>query len=85
MSGLEFQEISNFIMASLPSLMSLISVVAVAIKVLSQFNALREDIKKEDSYKKVEEQVKVVLDENKELKKQIRTLVETVTKIHQKE
>ena len=74
-------EITAYIVAILPSVITVISVLAMVIKLLKNYNNLKEEVINSNRMKKIEEQVTVVIQENYELKKQIKLMIEKIDKV----
>ena len=74
-------EITAYIVAILPSVITVISVLAMVLKLLKSYNNLKEEVINSNRMKKIEEQVKVVIQENYELKKQIKLMIEKIDKV----
>lgn len=74
-------EITAYIVAILPSVITVISVLAMVIKLLKNYDKLKEEVINSNRMKKIEEQVKVVIQENCELKKQIKLMIEKIDKV----
>ena len=62
-------QIYSILVAALPSLTAIIGIVTVCVKIIKQFKGLRNEVKATQDIKEVESQLKVVLQENAELKK----------------
>ena len=74
-------EITAYIVAILPSVITVISVLAMVVKLLKNYNNLKEEVINSNRMKKIEEQVTVVIQENYELKKQIKLMIEKIDKV----
>lgn len=72
------QRVYEILLAILPSLMTICTVIAVIWKVIKEFVALKKQVTDMKDLKDVKMQLNAVLQENYELKK---TLKETMTKI----
>lgn len=62
-------QIYSILVAALPSITAIVGIVTVCVKILKQFTNLRNEVKETQDIKAVENQLKVVLQENAELKK----------------
>lgn len=74
-------QITTYIISILPSLIAIISMVGMVVKVLKSFKTLRDEVVNSNRMKKIEEQVQIVIQENYELKKQIKLMVEKLDKV----
>ena len=74
-------EITAYIVAILPSVITVISVLAMVVKLLKNYNNLKEEVINSNRMKKIEEQVTIVIQENYELKKQIKLMIEKIDKV----
>lgn len=71
-------QVYAILVAALPSLTAIIGIVTVCFKILKQFKGLRDEVKETQDIKEVEKQLKVVLQENAELKRSMTKLNNTV-------
>lgn len=78
---MDLTTIEMLIMTYAPMLVTIISIIAMVVKVLSAFKALRKDVADKTEMEAVKEQMKVVLHENYELKASIKELVEKIDKV----
>ena len=62
-------QIYTMLVAALPSITAVIGIVTVFIKIAKKFGDLRDEVKNSTDIKDVSDQLKVVLQENAELKK----------------
>lgn len=74
-------EITVWILTLLPTVLTIITVLSVVIKVIKDFNSLKEEITDSNRMKKIEETTKIIIQENYELKKQIKQLLESINKV----
>lgn len=74
-------QITTYIISILPSLTAILAMVLMATKVLRSFNTLRDEVVNSNRMKKIEDQVQIVIQENYELKKQIKSLVQKLDKV----
>lgn len=72
-------QIYQILVAALPSLTAIIGIVTVCVKIIKQFTKLRDEVKATQDIKDVEKQLKVVLQENAELKRSMVKLNNTIT------
>ena len=78
---MDLTTIEMLIMTYAPMLVTIISIIAMVVKVLSAFKALRKDVADKTEMEAVKDQMKVVLHENYELKASIKELVEKIDKV----
>ena len=78
-------EIATYIIAILPSLITVISVVAMVLKIVKNFNTLKEEVTNSNRMKKIEDSVQAIVQENYELRKQIKQLIQKMDKVKIKE
>ena len=74
-------QITTYIISILPSLVSILAMVLMVIKVLKSFKTLRDEVVNSNRMKKIEEQLQVVMQENYELKRQIKLMVQKLDKV----
>ena len=74
-------QITTYIVSILPSLTAILAMVLMVFKVLKSFKTLRDEVVNSNRMKKIEDQLQIVIQENYELKKQIKTLVNKIDKI----
>lgn len=74
-------QITTYIVSILPSLTAILAMVLMVTKVLRSFNSLRDEVKNSKEMEEIKNQIKIVVQENYELKKQIKTLVNKIDKI----
>lgn len=74
-------QITTYIVSILPSLTAILAMVLMVTKVLRSFNNLRDEVKNSKEMEEIKNQIKIVVQENYELKKQIKTLVNKIDKI----
>lgn len=74
-------QITTYIVSILPSLVSILAMVLMVVKVLKSFKTLRDEVVNSNRMKKIEDQVQIVIQENYELKKQIKSLVQKLDKV----
>lgn len=78
---MDLTTIEMLIMTYAPMLVTIISIIAMVVKVLGAFKALRKDVADKTEMEAVKDQMKVVLHENYELKASIKELVEKIDKV----
>ena len=74
-------QITTYIVSILPSLVSILAMVLMVVKVLKSFKTLRDEVVNSNRMKKIEDQVQIVMQENYELKKQIKLMVQKLDKV----
>lgn len=74
-------QVVAYIVAIAPSLITIISVICMVVKIIKQFTSLREEVKNSKEMEQIKNQIQIVVQENYELKKQIKTLVNKIDKI----
>lgn len=74
-------QITAYIVSILPSLVSILAMVLMVVKVLKSFKTLRDEVVNSNRMKKIEEQLQIVVQENYELKKQIKLMVQKLDKV----
>ena len=74
-------QVVAYIVAIAPSLITIISVICMVVKIIKQFTSLREEVKNSKEMKEIKNQIQIVIQENYELKEQIKTLVNKIDKI----
>lgn len=74
-------QITTYIISILPSLTAILAMVVMVVKVLKSFKTLRDEVVNSNRMKKIEEQIQIVVQENYELKKQIKLMVQKLDKV----
>ena len=74
-------QITTYIVSILPSLTAILAMVLMVTKVLRSFKTLRDEVVNSNRMKKIEEQLQVVVQENYELKRQIKLMVQKLDKV----
>lgn len=74
-------QITTYIVSILPSLTAILAMVLMVVKVLKSFKTLRDEVVNSNRMKKIEEQIQIVVQENYELKKQIKLMVQKLDKV----
>lgn len=74
-------QITTYIISILPSLTAILAMVLMVVKVLKSFKTLRDEVVNSNRMKKIEDQIQVVIQENYELKKQIKLMVQKLDKV----
>ena len=79
---MDVNTIYEWIIAVLPALTAVVSVITVAAKMLNKFAALREDVSNMTAREDIRNQLKEVLQENAKLKKQLNETLTKIDKVH---
>lgn len=74
-------QITTYIISILPSLTAILAMVLMVVKVLKSFKTLRDEVVNSNRMKKIEDQIQIVVQENYELKKQIKLMVQKLDKV----
>lgn len=74
-------QITIYIVSILPSLTAILAMVLMVVKVLKSFKTLRDEVVNSNRMKKIEEQIQIVVQENYELKRQIKLMVQKLDKV----
>ena len=74
-------QITTYIISILPSLVSILAMVVMVVKVLKSFKTLRDEVVNSNRMKKIEDQLQIVMQENYELKRQIKLMVQKLDKV----
>lgn len=74
-------QITTYIISILPSLTAILAMVVMIVKVLKSFKTLRDEVVNSNRMKKIEEQIQIVVQENYELKRQIKLMVQKLDKV----
>ena len=74
-------QITTYIISILPSLTAILAMVLMIVKVLKSFKTLRDEVVNSNRMKKIEEQLQIVVQENYELKRQIKLMVQKLDKV----
>ena len=74
-------QITTYIISILPSLTAILAMVLMVVKVLKSFKTLRDEVVNSNRMKKIEEQMQIVVQENYELKRQIKLMVQKLDKV----
>lgn len=74
-------QITTYIVSILPSLTAILAMVLMVVKVLKSFKTLRDEVVNSNRMKKIEEQLQIVVQENYELKRQIKLMVQKLDKV----
>lgn len=74
-------QITTYIISILPSLTAILAMVLMVVKVLKSFKTLKDEVVNSNRMKKIEDQIQIVIQENYELKKQIKLMVQKLDKV----
>lgn len=74
-------QITTYIISILPSLTAILAMVLMVVKVLKSFKTLRDEVVNSNRMKKIEDQIQIVVQENYELKRQIKLMVQKLDKV----
>lgn len=74
-------QITTYIISILPSLTAILAMVLMVVKVLKSFKTLKDEVVNSNRMKKIEDQIQIVVQENYELKKQIKLMVQKLDKV----
>lgn len=74
-------QITTYIISILPSLTAILAMVVMIVKVLKSFKTLRDEVVNSNRMKKIEDQIQIVVQENYELKRQIKLMVQKLDKV----
>ena len=74
-------QITIYIVSILPSLTAILAMVLMVVKVLKSFKTLRDEVVNSNRMKKIEDQLQIVMQENYELKRQIKLMVQKLDKV----
>ena len=74
-------QITTYIISILPSLTAILAMVLMVVKVLKSFKTLRDEVVNGNRMKKIEDQIQIVVQENYELKRQIKLMVQKLDKV----
>ena len=74
-------QITTYIVSILPSLTAILAMVLMVVKVLKSFKTLRDEVVNSNRMKKIEDQIQIVVQENYELKRQIKLMVQKLDKV----
>ena len=74
-------QITTYIVSILPSLTAILAMVLMVVKVLKSFKTLRDEVVNSNRMKRIEEQLQIVVQENYELKRQIKLMVQKLDKV----
>lgn len=79
---MDVNTINELIIAVLPALTAVISVVTIAVKILRKFTSLKDEFSSKTDYKEVQKVLSKMYDENLDLKKEIKRLQTQIDRVH---
>lgn len=79
---MDINTIYQLLLAILPALTAVISVVTVAVRILRKFTSLKNEFSSKTDYKEVQKVLSKMYEENMELKKEIKRLQTQIDKVH---
>lgn len=79
------EKITEIILLVAPSIITILSMVGVIAKVISNFKALKKDVVDMKDITEIKSQLKCVLEENYELKKKLNETMTIIDRIERKE
>lgn len=79
---MDINTIYQLLLAILPALTAVISVVTVAVRILRKFTSLKNEFSSKTDYKEVQKVLGKMYDENMELRKVIKRLQTQIDKVH---
>ena len=79
---MDVNTIYELIIAVLPALTAVVSVITVAAKMLKKFAALKDEFSTKTDYKEVQKVLSKMYDENMDLKKEIKRLQTQIDRVH---
>lgn len=75
------EQIINYVIALIPSIVAIVTALSTAIGILKQFGDLREDVNNKVDVKELQEKLEIAISENRELEQIIKREIETRTHI----
>lgn len=79
---MDINTIYQLLVAILPALTAVISVVTVAVRILRKFTSLKNEFSSKTDYKEVQKVLSKMYEENMELRKEIKRLQTQIDKVH---
>lgn len=79
---MDINTIYQLLIAILPALTAVISVVTVAVRILRKFTSLKNEFSSKTDYKEVQKVLSKMYEENIELRKEIKRLQTQIDKVH---
>ena len=75
--------VEELLIAILPALASVISVVSVSVSILRKFTSLKRDFSEKTDYKEIQKAMSKLIDENKALNQEIRRLNNKINHVYE--
>lgn len=82
---MEIEQVVNWIVAILPSVIAVLTTVGVVIEVIKKFKKLRDDVANMTAMTEIREELKQVVQENYALKKKLNETMTLIDKVHRNE
>lgn len=82
---MEINTIYDLLIAIIPALTAVISVVSVAVRILSKFTSLKDEFSSKTDYKELQKVLSKMYDENMDLKKEIKRLQSQIDHVYRPE
>lgn len=82
---MEINTIYELLIAIVPALTAVISVVSVAVRILHKFTSLNEEFMSKTDYKEIQKVLSKMYDENMDLKKEIKRLQSQIDHVYRPE
>lgn len=79
---MDVNTIYELLIAILPALTAVISVVTVAVRILRKFTSLKDEFSSKTDYKEVQKVLSKMYDENMDLKKEIKRLQTQIDRVN---
>lgn len=82
---MEINTIYELLIAIIPALTAVISVVSVAVRILHKFTSLKDEFSSKTDYKELQKVLSKMYDENMDLKKEIKRLQSQIDHVYRPE
>ena len=82
---MEINTIYELLIAIVPALTAVISVVSVAVRILHKFTSLNDEFSRKTDYKEIQKVLSKMYDENMDLKKEIKRLQSQIDHVYRPE
>lgn len=82
---METEQIVTWVLSILPSLIAVLSTVGLVIKTIRNFKKLKDDVSNMTAMEEIRSELKEVLQENRELKKQLNRTMTKIDHVHRGE
>lgn len=73
--------ILQFLLNLMPDLVVVISIITIAVKLLKNFNFLKSEIQQHTEFKELQNQFKIVINENYVLKRQLQKVIAKIDRL----